>query len=70
MEHRDDTALSFVRQSIKGAGLNGLLSCFPNRFQLVLLVLLQGAVLGMAIPLLVLGKIIGDLSSGGCSSCR
>ena len=68
--HRDDTALSFVRQSVKGAGLNGLPSRFLNQFQLVLLVLSRGVVLGMAIPLLMLGKIVGDLSSGGCSSHR
>ena len=67
---REDTALSFIRQSVKGAGLNGLPSCFPNQFRLVLLVLLRGAVLGMAIPLLMLGKIVGDLLSGGCSSHR
>ena len=67
---RDDTVLSFVRQSVKGTGLNGLPSHFPNWFRLVLLVLLRGAVLGMAIPLLLLGTIIGDLSSGGCSFHR
>ena len=67
---RDNTALSFIRQSIKGTGLNGLPSHFLNQFQLVLLVLSQGVVLGMAILLLMLGKIVGDLLSGGCSSCR
>ena len=68
--HRDETALSFVRQSFKGTGLNGLLSCFLNQFWLVLLVLLHGVVLGLVIPLLVLSKIVGDLLSGGCFFCR
>jgi hypothetical protein len=67
---RDDTALSFVRQSGKGAVLNGLPSRFPKWLRLVQLVLSQRAVIGMLIPLLVLDKIVGDLSSGGCSSRR